>query len=302
MIWLEECYNKISNKEAKDRREVKMRKKGFTLMELVVVIAVLAVLGLLLYPSITNYLQVAQKRVCDDNMRQVSNALQFEYAFNKDVSPQDILDNKNNEYFDKAVKCPSGGQYVIFSSGKYHAVICSKHRADSELSSLALETYYGMIADYNTLSDSEFMAKYGIKKVAFRNDTFLDEFRKKFDGTTWPKLTDDISKFLEGFTLNNKFDPSQLNQIPYSTFGKDSSGNWAGGTYIFAGGGSGNVSDTGGWGAYMVYSPYTNTWYRSTKKNPYNGALDSNSMTGKEKYTLDEMEAWLASSEWEAVR
>lgn len=53
-------------------------KKGFTLMELVVVIAILAVLGLLLYPQVTKYLDSANKTTAEANARTAYTAALFE--------------------------------------------------------------------------------------------------------------------------------------------------------------------------------------------------------------------------------
>lgn len=53
-------------------------KKGFTLMELVVVIAILAVLGLLLYPQVTKYLGAAKETTAVANARTAYTAALFE--------------------------------------------------------------------------------------------------------------------------------------------------------------------------------------------------------------------------------
>lgn len=66
----------------------KLNKKGFTLIELIVVIGILAVLALILIPSITNYLAEAREARDNANARALYSEIQAAVAFGETpVSP-----------------------------------------------------------------------------------------------------------------------------------------------------------------------------------------------------------------------
>lgn len=87
---------------------MKSRKKGFTLMELVVVIAILAVLGALLYPQLTKYMDNAKKEVAHRNLVTVYNHFTAQLELEK-LEPTWPNDTKiylihNNERLDPSVQ------------------------------------------------------------------------------------------------------------------------------------------------------------------------------------------------------
>ena len=55
-------------------------KKGFTLIELVVVVAILGVLALLIVPNVTNRISEAKEAVLEANIKVINNAIKLYYA------------------------------------------------------------------------------------------------------------------------------------------------------------------------------------------------------------------------------
>ena len=55
-------------------------KKGFTLIELVVVVAILGVLALLIVPNVTNRISEAKEAVLEANIKVINNAIKMYYA------------------------------------------------------------------------------------------------------------------------------------------------------------------------------------------------------------------------------
>mgnify|MGYP001156597056 CR=1 FL=1 len=55
-------------------------KKGFTLIELVVVVAILSVLALLIVPNVTNRISEAKEAVLEANIKVINNAIKMYYA------------------------------------------------------------------------------------------------------------------------------------------------------------------------------------------------------------------------------
>ena len=55
-------------------------RKGFTLIELIVVIAILGILALFLVPSFMGYAKDAKQSVCESNMTSIQRAYHFQMA------------------------------------------------------------------------------------------------------------------------------------------------------------------------------------------------------------------------------
>lgn len=103
-------------------------KKGFTLIELIVVIAILGILALFLVPSFLGYTKDAQKATCEANRHIIERS----YTFYKAKSAEEItlskyIDSEEGEEY-KGSKCPAGGVYT-YDDDK---VICSIHGEDED--------------------------------------------------------------------------------------------------------------------------------------------------------------------------
>ena len=107
-------------------------KKGFTLVELVVVMAILAILAAIAVPKFTDQTAAAKKAACTANKRSIESALMLYYADNenefpteKDLSQWTGEENPLKEYgFEEVPKCPSDGKYTMDDDGR---VTCKLH-------------------------------------------------------------------------------------------------------------------------------------------------------------------------------
>ena len=91
--------------------------KGFTLVELVIVGALIALLAVIAIPNFLQSRSAAQKSTCINNLRQIDGAEQ-EWALESKVSagapPGGYGDI--SAYLKNAVTCPSGGAAATFAS------------------------------------------------------------------------------------------------------------------------------------------------------------------------------------------
>lgn len=105
----------------------KVTKKGFTLIELIVVIAVLAVLGLLLVPQISGYIDASQATTCLNNRKLVERAITVAEAQSGKkqtfTKPEEVAAIPGSLY-DGGKICPKDGTITIVD-GK---VNCSIHK------------------------------------------------------------------------------------------------------------------------------------------------------------------------------
>lgn len=106
-------------------------KKGFTLIELIVVIAILGILALFLVPSFIGYADDAQKATCDANRHLIERSYKFYKVRNEDVLLSAYINGDGSEY--QGSQCPSKGTYSYDDdNGK---VLCSIHgEVDDEIS------------------------------------------------------------------------------------------------------------------------------------------------------------------------
>lgn len=102
----------------------KNRKKGFTLIELIIVIAIIAILAGLLVPSMIGYLDESQQTVCAANRRQIERGHQYITAFYPNATLEEVLLGNYPQFFSGELQaCPSKGIYSV----EDEHILCSIH-------------------------------------------------------------------------------------------------------------------------------------------------------------------------------
>ena len=94
------------------------RKKGFTLVELLIVVLILAALAAIAVPRIGQSAANARRRACETNISIMNSQIEL-YEANEGVAPGVIGDVTGNvNYFpDGAPVCPFATAYVIGANG-----------------------------------------------------------------------------------------------------------------------------------------------------------------------------------------
>lgn len=106
-----------------------MNRKGFTLIELIIVICIIGVLAVVLMPICFKYVGIAKENVCRSNITEMNNIFRIHQITDPDCTLEDIFGGKCSELSDSFSKyeCPSGGKYYI-KSGK---ICCKIHDDES---------------------------------------------------------------------------------------------------------------------------------------------------------------------------
>lgn len=101
--------------------------KGFTLIELIVVITILAIISSIAVPSYLVFMDNAKSSVCFANRQQLLKMFQI-YLVTEDQLSTDLLFEKYSEENNKNI-CPQNG--VIYM--KDNKILCEIHHSEEEL-------------------------------------------------------------------------------------------------------------------------------------------------------------------------
>ncbi len=95
-----------------------MKKKGFTLIELMIVIAIIAILASIIIPNIRRAKARAQMTACMENLKSLATAMEMaaieypnEYKQGRFYPGNTNLDFLHPEFVATYPTCPAGGQY-----------------------------------------------------------------------------------------------------------------------------------------------------------------------------------------------
>jgi general secretion pathway protein G len=120
---------------ASNRKETLVKTKGFTLIELAVVLAIIAILAAVLTPMVTNYLEQARVARAQADLRTIADAVKL---YQRDTGRYPIYDSSDdykNDTVSKAVfKTGSGNVPTDSSSGSSWALT-------SDVATTSLELY-----------------------------------------------------------------------------------------------------------------------------------------------------------------
>lgn len=107
------------------------RKKGFTLVELIVVLVILAIVSAISIPALTGYIDKSKEKQCRTRREALVGRLEEERAFNASATMQTVLAGLSGED-EELQTCPVTGN--AYKAENDNAVTCDEHGTSATLS------------------------------------------------------------------------------------------------------------------------------------------------------------------------
>ena len=91
---------------------MKTSRQGFTLVEIMIVVAIIGMLAAIAIPSFMKARTTSQKNACINNLRQIEAAKEQWALETRQAQGATVVTTDANTYMKAVPTCPSGGTYV----------------------------------------------------------------------------------------------------------------------------------------------------------------------------------------------
>lgn len=251
---------------------MKNNKRGFTLVELVIVIAILAVLAGIAVPTVSHLIFTSQETVCLSNRTDMERLYAADTLLNPNEDIEEYLKKTYGEHYDA---CPGGGSYYPFAyteiGSEYIHIYCSVHDGSSTSMYVKACIMQKKLDGMTNEEKKDYLEWWENNNLS--NDTKRRKLLKD-NGGTWDPLEESVLEQTEYMKNNNN---SYFVQ-PYVT-----NQNVA---LIFANTSDGLSTD---WQTNLVFNPRDGKWYEYVKKHPHNDSRESFKMTAFKDMTQEQI-------------
>ncbi|MFI3283741.1 MAG: competence type IV pilus major pilin ComGC [Erysipelotrichaceae bacterium] len=95
-------------------------KKGFTLLEMIVVLSIITVIFLLTIPNIQKVLEIVDEKGCDAQLKIIDSAI-IQYRLKYDIFPNSMADLVYDELINESQLVCQNGKNIILLNGQAYA-------------------------------------------------------------------------------------------------------------------------------------------------------------------------------------